>query len=91
MFSKFPNKTKLANDVSRHLSDFKNFLNHARSINIEYAQNELKLKVYDLRKDKKLDDIVNRLYLSIRETFNRQPKFVKICENHLGHGTIIHL
>lgn len=91
MFSSSSNKIKLANDVSKHLSDFKNFLNHARSLNVEYAENVLKLRVYDLRKDKKLDDIVNRLYLSIRETFNRQPSFVKICENHLGHGTVIHL
>lgn len=91
MFANFPNKEKLAHDVSKHLSDFKNFLNHSRSLNIEYAQKILKLKVFDLRQDKKLDGIVNRLYLSIRETFNRQPSFVKIFENQNGHGTVIHL
>lgn len=91
MFATAPNKKELANDVSKHLSEFKNFLNHGRSLNIEYAIKVLKLKVYDLRRDKKLDDIVNRLYLSIRETFNRQRSFVKICENHRGHGTVIHL
>jgi hypothetical protein len=91
MFSNLPNRDKLADDISKHLSEFKNFLNHARSVNIEYARNILKLKVFDLRNDKKLDDIVNRIYLSIRETFNRQPQFVKLCENNLGHGTVTHL
>ncbi len=91
MFSDLSDKVKRASEVSKHLSDFKNFLDHGRSLNIEYAKEVLKLKVYDLRKDQQLDKIVNKLYLSIRETFNRQPVFVKICENHFGHGTVIHL
>lgn len=71
------------------LSDFQHHLSHGRSLNIDFVTNVLKLKVVDLRTIPKLDLLVNKIYICIKETFNRNPHIVKICENCKGHGTVL--
>jgi len=79
-----------ADRISNELGEFKNFLSHGRSINIDEAKS-LGIEIYDLREDTKLRDAVNRLFFSIKETFNRNQAMIKICENSEGHGTALQL
>ena len=91
MFHNLKDKNELAENAAKKLADFSNYLSHGRSLNIDYAINELKLEILDIRNDKKLDKLINQIYISIVETFNRNPIMVKIFENNKGHGTIRHI
>ncbi len=91
MFAEDSNKESKAKHVAKTLSEFQNHLSHSRSLNIDYCTNELGLNVFDLRTDKDLDLIVNQIYLAIKETFNRNPRIVKLCEGNNGQGTLLQL
>lgn len=91
MFKDDPDGAQKAENAAKILSDFSLFLSHGRSINIDYAKNDLKLNVFDTRTDDKLDRIINYIYISIKETFNRNRAIIKLCENSRGHGTVKHI
>jgi hypothetical protein len=91
MFKELTDKKNLAQNATAILSDFDQFLSHSRSIDIAFASEILKLKIIDIRQDKKLDRLITQIYFTIKETFNRFPKIVKICENHKGKGTTLNL
>jgi len=90
MFKTVENARLKADRISSELGEFKNFLSHGRAINIEEAKS-LGLEIYDLREDAKLRDAVNRLFFSVKETFNRNQGMIKICENSQGHGTVLQM
>lgn len=90
MFKGMNDAQSKAERISNELCDFKNFLSHGRAINIEEAKS-MGLEIYDLRDDIKLRDAVNRLFFSIKETFNRNSGMIKICENSQGHGTVLQM
>ncbi len=91
MFKNNPEAVIIAGNAADKLAEFQNHLSHSRALGIQYATDELKLKIYDLRTQPKLDKIVRKIYLSVKETFNQNPRFVKICENSQGHGSILQI
>lgn len=90
MFKGVGDAESKADKISNELGEFKNFLSHGRAINIEEAK-ALGLEIYDLREDSKLRNAINRLFFSIKETFNRNQGMIKICENCQGHGTVLQM
>lgn len=89
MLSGSANADVEAKRIASELANFTNFLSHSRAINVDQAIS-IGLKINDLRNDKTLNDLVNLVYISVVETFNRNPKLVKLIENNDGHGSIQH-
>lgn len=72
--------------IANSLSDHAKFMSHGRFIPIQSAR-ELGLKVVDLERDQKLQDLVLGLYHATSHTFAATPA-VKVIENNEGKGLI---
>ena len=90
MFSKVKNRKSISKAIAKNLASFPMYLSHGRSIGIKDAK-ALGLNIKSLKNQKKLCDAVNNLYFAIKETFNRNQRMVKLCENNQGHGTVLHV
>lgn len=71
-----------AERIAKKLSSHKDFLSHARSINVEDAIS-LEIKVKDIRKELALKDSVWNLYCIIELLLDRTP-IIKLYENSEG-------
>jgi len=86
MFSKEPEGKNLAKKVAETLANHSLFKSHGRHIDREQAK-EIGLKVEDLEKDNKLQDLVLSVFHATTHTFDGTGA-VKIIENQLGKAFI---
>lgn len=86
MFSSCKNKETIAKEIANKLSKHSSFKSHSRHIEKMQAKN-IGLKIEDLEKDEKLQDLVLSVFHSTTHTFEGTSA-VKIIENHLGKAFI---
>ena len=73
--------------MANYLGSFENFLSHGRAVTISDARDK-GIVLRDFGDDVQLAKVVDKMFLSIKETFNRQPQIARPCENHKGHGSV---
>lgn len=86
MFSSYKDKEDIAKKIANKLAKHSKFKSHGRHIGKMQAKN-IGLKIEDLEKDEKLQDLVLSVFHSTTQTFDGTPA-VKIIENHLGKAYI---
>ncbi len=82
MFKDDNESDEKAREISRYLSDHKNFLSHDRHIGIEEAKS-LGLKISNLEDDQTFQDLILSVFHATTHTFGGTGA-VKIIENHKG-------
>ncbi|AEA48118.1 SDH family Clp fold serine proteinase [Archaeoglobus veneficus] len=86
MFKDIEDGEKLAEAISKKLSDHRYFKSHSRHISIDEAR-ELGLLVEELENDQKFQDLVLSVFHATTITFDLTAA-VKIIENHEGRAFI---
>lgn len=86
MFSSCENREDIAKKVANRLAKHSSFKSHSRHIGKIQAKN-IGLKIEDLEKDDKLQDLALSVFHATTHTFSGTSA-VKIIENHLGKSFI---
>lgn len=77
-------------EIAEELNTYKKHSSHGRGISLQYAQEKLKLKVKDLRKEKELEDKVLSVYHAGIVLFQTTSTY-KIIANHLTRRYIMQM
>ncbi len=88
MLAKEKESKKIANTIVKHLSDHSKHKSHSRHINIDECK-KIGLKILELEKDQKLQDLVLTVHHSFMHTLTSSSAY-KIVENHNGIAMVLH-